>query len=147
MRLKISTKVEQGYLQVKEGFTEDLFKALNPPFPPVKLEKFDGCKKGDQVVLELNFILFKQRWVSDIIDHKTDDQKFEFIDEGVALPFFLKSWRHHHLVIKNGDNTSQIVDDITFKSPFILFDLLLYPALYFQFLYRKPVYKRLFKNK
>ncbi len=147
MRLKISTKVRQHHIKVKNGFTKDLFLSLNPPFPPVKLLKFDGCKQGDQVVLELNFILFKQKWVSDIVYDLTDDQIFEFIDVGVRLPFFLKEWKHHHIVKKVNDKESEIIDDITFKSPLGILDFILYPVLYVQFLYRKPIYKKLFKAK
>ena len=147
MRLIIRTKVESYFLDVKSGFTEDLFLALNPPFPPVKLRKFDGCSKGDEVQLELNFILFKQSWHSDITYDLTDDTTFQFIDVGVKLPFFLKSWKHHHVVNKINENTSEIIDDITFSSPLWLLDLLLYPALYLQFLYRKPVYKKVFKKR
>ncbi len=147
MHLKISTVVESNHLKVKEGFDEELFLKLNPPFPPVKLTKFDGCIKGGQVILELNFILFKQRWVSDITYDHTDEKIFEFIDEGVELPFFLKEWKHHHIVNRIDSKKSQIVDDINFKAPFWIMSLLLYPALYLQFLYRKPIYKKLFKNK
>lgn len=144
MHLSISTKVRAYYLQVKEGFTQDLFLKLNPPFPPVKLLRFDGCKKGNQVILELNFILFKQKWESDITMDNTDDKVFEFVDVGVRLPFFLKSWNHHHIVRHISENECEIVDDIHFNTPFILLDYLMYPALYLQFLYRKPIYRKIF---
>ena len=55
MNLTIETAVRQDYLKVKEGFDEKLFTRLSPPFPPVKLIKFDGSQKGDVVSLELNF--------------------------------------------------------------------------------------------
>lgn len=147
MRLKICTKVSASYQRVKEGFNEELFLSLNPPFPPVRLEKFDGCSKGDKVQLELNFILFKQRWHSDIIFDLTNEDTFQFIDVGVKLPFFLKHWKHHHIVNRIDDHSSEIIDDITFTSPLWLLDFLLYPALYLQFLYRKPIYKRFFNKK
>ncbi len=145
MNLKITTNVAQHYLKVKDGFSEDLFLKLNPPFPPVELKEFGGCEKGDKVHLRLNFIFFKQDWISDITYSNTDENLFEFIDEGVKLPFFLKYWRHHHKV-KNLDNgQSVVVDDINFKSPFLWMDYLLYPVLWLQFIYRKPVYKKIFR--
>jgi ligand-binding SRPBCC domain-containing protein len=144
MQLKIKTKVHQDYILVKEGFTEELFIKLNPPFPPVKLKRFDGCKKGDVVSLELDFILFKQQWESLIVEAKLTEKEFYFIDEGRKLPFFLKYWRHKHRIIKNGSG-SKIVDDITFRSPIRPMDFLLYPVLWVQFWYRKPVYKKFFK--
>lgn len=145
MHLKLITRVARNYLKVKEGFNSDLFMKLNPPFPPVDLIEFGGCEKGDKVHLKLNFIFFKQDWISLITFDKTDEQVFEFIDEGTKLPFFLKKWRHHHIVQKLEDGTSAIIDDISFKSPFLLMDFLLFPVLWLQFAYRKPIYRRLFK--
>ncbi|MDW3192818.1 MAG: hypothetical protein R8G66_10645 [Cytophagales bacterium] len=143
MKLRITTSVKAPLQTVKDGFTQDLFLSLNPPFPPVKLQQFDGCKKGDKVQLELNFIFFKQQWVSDITEDAETGDRWYFIDEGSKLPFFLKSWKHHHSVEQRNDG-SAIIDDITFSTGTILTDLLMYPALLGQFLYRKPVYKRTF---
>ncbi len=145
MHLKLKTKVNQDFLSVKEGFNEKLFLSLNPPFPPVQLKEFGGCRKGDKVHLELNFIFFKQDWISEITFDNTSDSIFEFVDEGTKLPFFLKYWKHHHIVKKTKKNQSFIIDDINFKSPFIIMDFLLYPVLWLQFAYRKPIYKKLFK--
>lgn len=143
MRIKISTLVKQPYTKVFEGFDQNLFIKLAPPFPPVKLLRFDGCKVDDRVALRLNFIFFKQTWESLITDYQNNEQEISFVDEGVKLPFFLKYWKHHHRVVKEGEQT-QIVDDISFKTPFFLFDYLMYPALYLQFLYRKPIYRKVF---
>lgn len=143
MKLKITTPVKAPLENVKAGFTRDLFLSLNPPFPPVQLRQFDGCVAGDKVELELNFIFFKQTWVSDIIEDQESEDRWYFIDVGTRLPFFLKSWRHHHQVERVGDG-SRIIDDITFSTGTILTDLLMYPALLGQFLYRKPVYKKIF---
>jgi ligand-binding SRPBCC domain-containing protein len=143
MKINISTPVQQDYLSVKKGFNESLFLKLNPPFPPVKLLRFDGSSKGDTVILELNFLLFKQQWVSDITADHTDELEFYFIDEGRKLPFFLKEWRHKHRII-NAGTCSIIKDEIEFKAPAGILTLLLYPVLYLQFLYRKPIYKKIF---
>lgn len=145
MKLTLETQVEQDYLTVKDGFQEELFKKLSPPFPPVKLLRFDGSKKGDVVSLELNFIFFKQKWTSDITEDFTDDKEFYFIDQGSQLPFFLKKWIHKHRVIST-DKGSLIRDEIDFEGPNGLLTTLLYPALWAQFLYRKPIYRRFFKK-
>lgn len=144
MNIKISTKVNQSLLKVWEGFNLDLFSKLAPPFPPVKVKQFDGCLKGDKVHLELNFIIFKQDWISDIIDQKRTDSEIYFIDEGTKLPFFLSYWHHKHRLVKDEEGTS-IIDEITFKTPTILTDYLFYPLMYLQFLYRKPIYKKVFE--
>lgn len=129
---------------IKEGFTQDLFLSLNPPFPPVKLLRFDGCKTADRVVLELNFIFFKQEWISVITEDHEDDASWHFVDAGTKLPFFLKKWKHHHGVKKDAEG-SWIIDDITYSTGFFLTDLIMYPLLYGQFIYRKPIYKKRFK--
>jgi len=145
MRLKITTSVEQDYISVMQGFNQKLFTRLNPPFPPVNLLRFDGCQRGDVVAIELNFFLFKQQWVSLILEDGLDEREFYFIDYGQKLPFFLKYWRHHHRIVKDG-NRAKIVDDIHFRSPFSLTDLLLWPVLWLQFAYRKPIYQQVFSR-
>ena len=146
MRLKLVTRVDNDHLSIKALFTSDLFLALNPPFPPVKLLRFDGCKKDDQVALRLNFILFKQDWESLITEDHTSDAEFLFVDEGVKLPFMFTYWRHRHL-IRAVEGGSEIVDDIEYKTPGWLPALLLKPVLWLQFAYRKPIYRRLLGRK
>lgn len=146
MKINISTRVDKNYLEVKEGFNENLFLKLNPPFPPVRLLRFDGSSKGDIVSLELNFLFFKEKWTSEITADHTDEDEFFFVDEGVTLPFFLKEWTHKHRVIKQ-ESGSLIKDEITYRGKFGLMTLLLFPVLYGQFLYRKPIYKKFFELK
>jgi ligand-binding SRPBCC domain-containing protein len=146
MKLTIQTSVQQSYQQVWAGFTKDLFTKLSPPFPPVKVIRFDGCLKGDVVELELNFLVFKQSWKSLITDQQTTDVDIFFLDEGIKLPFFLSSWRHYHRIIKDSNNTI-IADEIEFRTPTILTDYLLYPLLWAQFAYRKPIYRSVFNRK
>jgi ligand-binding SRPBCC domain-containing protein len=143
MKITIETPVNQDYLQVKEGFNETLFRKLSPPFPPVKLLRFDGSTEGDLVTLELNFIFFKQKWTSEITEDQTTDKEFYFIDRGIELPFFLKKWSHKHRIVKDGEN-SMIRDEIDFQAPFRVLTWLLYPAMLLQFAYRKPIYKKIF---
>lgn len=144
MQIKISTKVNQSLPKVWEGFNLDLFSKLAPPFPPVVVKHFGGCMKGDKVHLELNFILFKQYWISDIIDQNASESEIYFVDKGTKLPFFLAYWQHRHRMLKDGGGTI-IIDDITFKTPTILTDYLFYPLMYLQFLYRKPIYRKVFQ--
>jgi ligand-binding SRPBCC domain-containing protein len=47
-------------------------------------------------------------------------------------------------MVKDDEGTI-IIDDITFRTPSILTDYLFYPLLYLQFLYRKPIYKKVFR--
>ncbi|WP_421830017.1 SRPBCC family protein [Larkinella sp.] len=144
MKIAIYTSVQQEYRRVWAGFTRQLFDQLSPPFPPVDVVRFDGCLKGDTVHLRLNFLLFKQDWISLIVEQQETDQEIYFIDQGTKLPFFLSSWHHKHRIIRDGNHT-RIADEITFRTPTLLTDFLLYPVFYGLFAYRRPVYKRIFK--
>ncbi len=132
-------------MYVWQHFNRELFLQLAPPFPPVTLLRFDGCKVGDVVTLKLGFVFFSQIWESHIVQQETNENAIFFVDEGKKLPFFLKYWQHKHILQKTENDCTIIVDDISYKSPFWLLDYLLYPMMYLQFAYRKPIYKKFFK--
>ncbi len=144
MKIKLRTPVAAPLPAVWRGFDESLFKKLSPPFPPVKLVRFDGSHKGDLVSLELNFILFKQRWTSHIIEQHETENEIYFIDKGVKLPFFLAFWQHKHRLIRSPAGGTIIADEIEYRTPFLLFDYLMYPVMWAQFAYRGPIYKKVF---
>jgi ligand-binding SRPBCC domain-containing protein len=144
VKITIKTIVDQRLPDVIAGFNGDLFLKLNPPFPKVRLVRFDGCKAGDIVSLELNFLLFRQMWTSEITEDKETPEEFYFIDKGVQLPFFFKSWQHKHILRVKNDNTL-VVDAISYHTPTRITDWLMYPLLYLQFLYRKPIYRKVFR--
>jgi ligand-binding SRPBCC domain-containing protein len=144
-KINISTRIlNANYNIVYAKFDKALFLKLAPPFPKVTLLQFDGCIKGDFVKLQLNFPLFNQTWESEIIDNGSEKQSIWFIDKGTKLPFFISKWQHHHL-IKQDENDVVIVDSIQFYSHNWFLTLLFYPIIYFQFLYRIPIYKSLNK--
>lgn len=144
MHIVIHTRVKSSLSEVKSGFNENLFLSLNPPFPPVKLLEFGGCSTGDMVSLQLNFLLFKQTWTSEITEDGDANGEWYFVDQGVKLPFFLRKWTHRHIVRKRGDS-AEIIDDITYSTGTLLTDVLMYPVLMGQFLYRKPIYQKVFQ--
>jgi ligand-binding SRPBCC domain-containing protein len=145
MKINIQTPVRQPIEQVWNGFDESLFSKLAPPFPPVNLLRFDGSEKGNEVHLELNLLITKQLWISLITENEKTESEIYFIDMGIKLPFFLTFWQHKHRIVKAIDLEKQtqslIIDEIEFRSPF---GFLIYPALYLQFLYRRPIYQKIF---
>jgi len=146
MHLLLQTPVRQPLSQVWAGFNRTLFDQLAPPFPPVEVVRFDGCLKGDVVHLRLNFIVFKQDWISDILDQQTTENEIFFVDQGTKLPFFLRYWQHRHRLVRDAQTGGTLViDDITFSTPTLLTDYLFYPLMWLQFAYRKPIYRRVFK--
>lgn len=144
MHLLLKTDVRQPLQQVADGFNEKLFKALAPPFPRLELQRFDGSKKGDTVAMLLHFGPMKQRWVSEITAHGENELEWYFIDEGRILPKPLTSWHHHHRLQALANGGTRIIDEVTYSTGNKALDLLIYPGLLAQFLYRKPVYKKIF---
>ena len=146
MRLCLQTEVAASPAEVWAGFTEELFLALKPPLMPLRLLRFDGCHQGDLVELSLGPSFMAQRWLSRITEHQDQGPAYHFVDEGEVLPFFLRSWQHSHRLLPHPQGGCIIVDDIEFQAPLGL-SALLWPALYLQFAFRKPVYKRVFGAK
>lgn len=126
------------------GFNVQLFRALSPAFPAVRILRFDGVKKDDLVELELNFFIFRWRWVSRIISSGYRENGFVFIDYGIELPPFLSFWEHHH-ILESGTDGSLIRDEITFSPgrgwPFWLVRLM----IRIQMQPRAGIYKRWFE--
>jgi ligand-binding SRPBCC domain-containing protein len=146
MNLTIKTYVNGDWNLVRQGFSKDLFEKLSPPFPGVKILRFDGSSKGDLVALELNFLFFKQKWTSEIVEETSGEEDYWlFIDEGKELPFFLKTWSHVH-VVRKSKSGSIISDSIRFSSGWLLIDCILWPLMLAQFLYRNQIYKKVFNT-
>lgn len=143
MKILIKTKIEKNYQVLFSKFNVELFKALKPPLVNLDIERFDGCKKGDEIHLRMDiFGQLNQRWISLITSDFRSDYEINFVDEGALLPPPLVKWKHVHRIEKLNETSSFIVDDIYFTSGNLIVDLAIYPALYLMFLYRKPIYKR-----
>ncbi|MDX2248887.1 MAG: hypothetical protein SF052_19015 [Bacteroidia bacterium] len=146
MRILIKTPVSGHFRNVFARFDRTLFEALKPPGMRLEILRFDGSKKGDIVHLRLTIAgIIRQEWVSKITEETIQDHQAWFVDEGEHLPGFLRYWRHRHLVEENGSGSS-ITDDITFRTPFLLLDYLMYPVMYLHFAIRRPIYRKFFKQ-
>jgi ligand-binding SRPBCC domain-containing protein len=138
MKIKITTPVNRNFREVFALFNLKLFEALKPPVVNLKVERFDGCKKGDEVHL----IVAGQRWVSHITDYVENDDEIYFIDRGVIIPAPLNSWLHIHRIERSGENFCNVIDDIEYSTGNIFTDRLIYPAIYAMFVMRKSIYQR-----
>ena len=146
MNFIISTKIKAKSKEaVMAKFTSELFILLAPPFPKIKLLRFDGSEKGNEIHLEMHVIFFKTEWISLITDHVSKENQIYFIDEGTSIPAPIKYWRHRH-VIRNANAILFIDDDLTFTSGNKIVDILLFPFVYGLLFYRKPIYKKYFNT-
>jgi ligand-binding SRPBCC domain-containing protein len=142
MKIYISTKVENKLENIHAKFNRDLFEKLSPPLVGLKIERFDGCLKGDEIHLLLDTLgIRKTSWISIITTSEINAKEFYFIDEGLVLPPPLVYWKHVHRVEKIDDNNCFVIDNIEYKTKSLMMDKILYPALYSIFLYRCPIYK------
>src|SRR5690606_16642968 len=145
MRIEIRTIVAGNFVDVYGRFDEDLFRALLPSFPRVKIIRFDGSESGDLVHMRFMFP-FSFDWISRITDHGISETEAYFVDEGEKLPPGLRYWKHIHKIEKLDEQNCIILDDITFEGNTKFLNYLFYPFLYASFLPRKSIYRNYFEK-
>ncbi len=143
MQFKIVTPVQGSVKEVYDQFNKELLVKLTPPGMKVRLLRYDEpTVPGAIVQIETKMLgIIKQQWLNKITEVVETDQESFFVDEGVELPFPLKSWRHKHL-IRKGESHTEIVDDIQYSAGLLTW--LLHPIVWLQFAWRKPQYKKVF---
>ncbi len=143
MNIQLEARVKGNYRDIMAQFDRKLFEALAPKQGKMEIVEFTGSEEGDRV--HIRFLSpIKADWISLITEDAVSDTEAYFVDEGVQLPFPLSFWRHKHIVRKITEDTSCIIDDITFRGPNALLTLLLYPAIYLGFYPRKRIYRKYF---
>lgn len=145
MQLLIKSKVAAPFELVRENFDRELFEALLPPSFVASLARYDGSAPGDEVHIQFH-LPWRSLWISQITESEQTPTAQHFIDEGIRLPFGLRTWRHQHGVIKIDNNKTAIIDDISFSTRNKLMDLLAWPMLFLAFYPRKWQYKSFFKK-
>ena len=143
MKLYFETLINHPWQKIRDGFNQDLFIYLAPGFLPFKLERFDGCKKGDEIHINLGPGM---KWISHITFEETNASGWSFIDEGKVLPWPLIYWKHHHRVDRMSETESKIVDDINFECSPKWMSPMIKPFLWQVFALRPERYKRFFKD-
>jgi ligand-binding SRPBCC domain-containing protein len=145
-RIFLKTRVKGTPSEIMKRFDKSLFEKLSPPGAGVELLRFDGSEEGDEVHLRMSLLfgLIKQDWFARISEDGENEEEAWFIDEGIKLPFFLMYWRHRHLARTDGPEHSYIIDDIDYLSPTCWLGRLIYPIMYLQFAWRKPIYRKVF---
>lgn len=138
MKILISTPIKKNFRDVFAQFNVKLFEALKPPLVNLVVERFDGCKKGDEVHLRVA----GQKWISHITENFESDDEIYFVDRGVIIPPPLKHWLHVHRIERTGNDSCNVIDDIEFSTGNAFIDKLIYPALYAMFSMRRAIYKR-----
>lgn len=146
MKIYFETLIPGSVKEIKNHFSESLFKFLKPPGVELTIERFDGCKKGDEVHLKMKLFKVPQKWVSLMTEEVETQTSWYFIDEGKVLPPPIFLWRHKHLVEKRSETESAIIDDIFFETSPKFLGPVIYPVIYAMFSLRPKLYKKFFKE-
>jgi ligand-binding SRPBCC domain-containing protein len=139
---QITCRVSASLPYVWSKFDQNLLAKLAPPFPIAQIIQFDGCQVNDKVCIELDFLLYKTRWNSEITAYQVDATSYVFVDEGTRVPFGIKTWRHEHRIESISEQESAVIDKIKFQTNHKLLDWLLFPLIWGMIAYRLPLYKK-----
>ncbi|RXK47557.1 SRPBCC family protein [Aquirufa rosea] len=138
---RVKTKIKAPILHIWSLFDQNLLARLSPPFPPIKINRFDGCRRGDLVQLEIKLGFTRLIWDSEITDDFESENKIYFIDEGRRIPLGITFWKHQHILEKIDSRETWIIDHINYSTRSKFLDILLYPLLWGMIIYRKPLYQ------
>ncbi len=151
MDITVSIPIPYKANQVFNALNKDAFIALtsSAQFPKVKLVEYQGQAPGSKVHLELDFIFYRQPWISLISENQNVNGPgiFWFEDVGTVLPFPFKTWKHLHKVIATTDSSCVINEQVSFATGMKLLDFLLIPVVKKMFTNRKPIYLKYFNER
>lgn len=145
MRIYLKTKIRKDFHKVAAGYNQDLFNYLLPPLGLVSLVRYDGQQPGN--IIHLRFRGLFKDWKVVIKDVWTSPREYRFVDRGLSMPFGMTYWQHVHRVVAIGPNQSALIDQMEYKTNWLLLDLLLYPLLFLSFFPRKWKYKSYYERK
>lgn len=126
-------------------FTNELLTALSPPFAKPVTRHYGGNRPGNRLHFTLRTPLGRKDWKGKVTEEGHTETEIYFVDEGLEMPFGLTHWRHKHRLLKTPTGT-QIRDEVQFETKNSLLTALLFPVLWAQFLYRKPLYAKTIKR-
>lgn len=148
MKFELVTRVRGDFREVFKQFDKELLLKLTPPGMQATLKRYDEPPAvGNLVELEVKMWgLMRQEWRNEITELVENDAECFFVDEGLAMPWPLKYWRHKHLIrnvrLENGEEGAEVVDQIEYKAGWM--GALIYPVVWAQFAWRKPQYRKFF---
>lgn len=145
MIFRMEIPVQAAPNTVREGFTRSLFEALRPPGIKLRIDRYDGNNPGDSIHLTAGVLFVRFRWESLITAQWEKDGEWGFEDQGVKLPFFLKSWTHRHLV-QSMPKGSVIIEDVQYEPRRKWMRFFARILVNLQFHPRPKVYRKYFGN-
>lgn len=126
-------------------FNDRLLTALSPPLAKPLTKQYGGNRPGDRLHFVLRTPLGAKDWTGQVTEESRTESEIYFVDEGHQMPFGITRWKHKHRLIKTSFGT-QIRDEVQFDAKNSLLAVFLFPAIWLQFLYRKPLYEKTIKR-
>jgi ligand-binding SRPBCC domain-containing protein len=147
MKFQMSTPV-RGHVpkEIINVFDFDLLRALSPPMMKPELISYGGYAPGTKIHFRLNTPFGTKDWKGMISEYSENETEIYFTDEGVELPFGIKTWKHKHRLIRRHYGT-EIRDEVEFSFYGVLSRLFFTPGIWLQFLYRKPLYRKIISRR
>lgn len=142
--VSVTTYIRLPLSEVTRLFDRRLFDYLKPAFPKLKILRYDGQHRGDQIKLKVGLWPLFLPWDILIADNWDEPDRWGFIDQGLRLPPPLTAWRHEHRVERHPDGNSVIIDYVGFRIGPLWLSRLLAPLVRKQFEARSPLYQRYF---
>lgn len=143
MKFSINSRV-RGFSpqQIIEVFDFDLLRELSPPLMKPHALIYEGNRPGSRIHFRLATPSGVKNWIGKIDGYGESENEIWFSDEGIEIPFGIKTWKHKHRLMKTDYGT--IIRDeveVEFIRPWTaLFKL---PGIWLQFIYRKTLYEKI----
>lgn len=133
-------------LETYSVFDVNLLVKLSPFWLKPKPQIYEGNKPGNRLIFLLKTPFGKRKWEGVVTEEKYTDHEISFVDEGTKMPFGLKKWRHNHRIRAISDGVL-IRDEVGFSTGFLLLDIAFLPGIWSMFIYRKPRYPKIVKQR
>lgn len=142
-KLFFESKVDSAFEKVVLHIGKNLFKEITPAVLNFNIIKFDGISVGDDIKIQMNFGK-EFIWHSKVVSSKKNEVELTFIDVGILMLPFMKSWHHEHQFKLVEDGKTIIRDFISFECEPKIFEFLYYGIFYTMFKIRSQTYNSFF---
>ena len=110
--IEVRTTVAAPFAKTAAKFNINLFKALAPVFPQLRIDRYEGQQTGHRIDLRLGLWPVWVPWRLTIAHHWDEAESWGFVDQGLVMPWPLAAWQHEHRLNALPDGQTEIVDAI-----------------------------------
>lgn len=108
------TVIDTPLAKVWDFFNEPHNLAKISSFPKVKINNVQKTKIGNEISMQLKFILFSIQWRGSIIE--VNEEEHYFVDVLQERTFIYKKWNHRHSFSQMSEYRTLMMDHIEYDS-------------------------------